>query len=63
MKQAFASVAIETSRREEICAILNQPYDPDHWNDWRWQMRHRFTRLDQFERLLDLTDSERRGRE
>lgn len=62
MKQeAFASVAIETPRREEICAILDQPYDPDHWNDWRWQMRHRFTRLDQFERLLDLTESERRG--
>src|SRR5215203_3735977 len=61
MKQAFASVAIETTRREEICAVLNQPYDPDHWNDWRWQMRHRFTRLDQFEKLLDLTESERRG--
>lgn len=62
MKQeAFASVAVETSRREEICAILNEPYDPDHWNDWRWQMRHRFTRLDQFEKLLDLTESERRG--
>ncbi len=62
MKQeAFASVAVETSRREQICTILNEPYDPDHWNDWRWQMRHRFTRLDQFEKLLDLTESERRG--
>ncbi len=62
MKQeAFASVAVESSQREEICAIFDLPYDPDHWNDWRWQMRHRLTRLDQFERLLDLTDAERRG--
>ncbi|HEV8581547.1 MAG TPA: KamA family radical SAM protein [Thermoanaerobaculia bacterium] len=62
MKQeAYASVAVETTRREEICAILGEPYDPDRWNDWRWQMRHRFTRLDQFERLLALTESERRG--
>jgi lysine 2,3-aminomutase len=62
MKQeALASFAVETTRREDVCAILGQPYDPDHWNDWRWQMRHRLTRLDQFERLLDLTESERRG--
>ena len=62
MKQeAFASVAVEVSQREEICAILDVPYDPEQWNDWRWQMRHRLTRLDQFERLLDLTDAERRG--
>jgi lysine 2,3-aminomutase len=62
MKQeALASLAIETTRREEICAIFGQSYDPEAWNDWRWQMRHRLTRLDQFERLLRLTDSERRG--
>ena len=62
MKQeAFASLAIETTRREEICAIFGERYDPDHWNDWRWQMRHRLTRLDQFEKLLHLTAAERRG--
>jgi lysine 2,3-aminomutase len=63
MKQeALASFAVETTtRREDVCAILGQPYDPAHWNDWRWQMRHRFTRLEQFEKLLDLTGSERRG--
>jgi lysine 2,3-aminomutase len=62
MKQeAFASLAVETTRREEICAIFDQPYDAEAWNDWRWQMRHRLTRLDQFEKLLRLTDSERRG--
>jgi lysine 2,3-aminomutase len=62
MKQeALASLAIETTRREEICAIFDQRYDSEAWNDWRWQMRHRLTRLDQFEKLLRLTDSERRG--
>ncbi|MBW8877014.1 MAG: KamA family radical SAM protein [Acidobacteria bacterium] len=62
MKQeAFASYSVETTRREEVCGLLGVPYDPDHWNDWRWQMRHRLTRLEQFERLLDLTESERRG--
>ncbi len=60
-QQALTSFTVETNRREDICAILGQEYDPAHWNDWRWQMRHRFTRLEQFERLLALTDSERRG--
>jgi lysine 2,3-aminomutase len=63
MKQeAFASsYAVETTRREEVCDLLGVPYDPDHRNDWRWQMRHRLTRLEQFERLLRLTEAERRG--
>ena len=36
---------------------------PDQeWNDWRWQLRHRITRLDQLERLLPtLTPEERAG--
>ena len=62
MNQAFASAAeFEPSRREKICAIFGEPYDPGLWNDWHWQLRHRLTRLDQFEKLLDLTEAERRG--
>src|SRR5499425_3943479 len=63
MKQeAFASVAEPlTARREEICAVVNDGYDPATWGDWRWQMRHRLTRLDQLDRLLRLTEAERRG--
>jgi lysine 2,3-aminomutase len=62
MKQeALASWMPLTTRREEICSLVNDGYDPAAWGDWRWQMRHRLTRLDQFERLLRLTDSERRG--
>ncbi len=49
------------ARREEICAVLNDAYDPATWGDWRWQMRHRLTRVDQFEQLLRLTPAERRG--
>jgi lysine 2,3-aminomutase len=62
MKQeAFASVSTGISRREEICSILKESYDPARWDDWRWQMRHRLTRIDQFEKLLRLTEAERRG--
>ena len=32
------------------------------WNDWRWQLKHRITRLEQLERLLPtLTPEERAG--
>jgi lysine 2,3-aminomutase len=60
-QEAFASVLTDAARREEICSVVNDTYDPARWADWRWQMRHRLTRLDQFERLLRLTDAERRG--
>jgi lysine 2,3-aminomutase len=35
---------------------------PDHeWNDWRWQLRHRITTLEQLETLMPLTREERLG--
>ncbi len=62
MKQeAFASAVAETARRDEICSLFGESYDPARWNDWRWQMRRRLTKLDQFEKLFRLTDVERRG--
>jgi len=33
----------------------------DAWNDWRWQLRNRITRIDQAEQYLRLTPSEREG--
>lgn len=61
-QQAFAEILTDTlTRREEICALFDESYDPARWNDWRWQMRHRLTRLDQFDRIFRLTESERRG--
>ncbi len=29
------------------------------WNDWRWQSQHRVRKLEQFERMLTLSDDER----
>src|SRR5688572_8950607 len=60
-RQAFASIDRETLRREEICSLFGVSYEPEQWNDWRWQIGHRLTRLDQFEKLIRLTDEERRG--
>jgi len=60
-QEAFASALSDSARRDEICRALGVPYDPEQWKDWRWQMRHRLTRLEQFERLVHLTESERRG--
>src|SRR4028118_2412976 len=64
MKQeAYASPALDpTARRAEICAVFGETYDPARWGDWRWQMRRRLSRLDQFETLFRLTESERPGR-
>ena len=58
---AAADPLIASARRDEICRIFGESYDPARWNDWRWQMRHRFIKPEQFEQLLRLTVSERRG--
>jgi len=49
------------SNRERLCRVFGTSYDPDAWSDWRWQLRHRLTRLEHFEAFLDLTASERLG--
>src|SRR3954447_24315715 len=61
IREALASIESATSRREDVCDALGVPYDAAQWNDWHWQMRHRLTLVEQFERLLALTESERRG--
>ena len=30
----------------------------EHWNDWKWQFRHRITSTDQLKRILALTEQE-----
>ncbi len=52
---------LASARREAICRIFGEDFDPARWNDWRWQIRHRLTKPEHFERLLRLTASERRG--
>ncbi|MDZ8069575.1 MAG: KamA family radical SAM protein [Nostoc sp. DedQUE08] len=48
-------------RCEEICQILGETYNQEHWNDWRWQMRHRLTKLEHFQKLLRLSATEEQG--
>ncbi|MEH2075189.1 MAG: KamA family radical SAM protein [Nostoc sp.] len=48
-------------RCEEICQILGETYNQERWNDWRWQMRHRLTKLEHFQKLLRLSPTEEQG--
>lgn len=50
-------------RRERLCRVFDESYDPASWSDWRWQMRHRLIRPQHFERFLELTPTERHGLE
>ena len=35
---------------------------PDEkWNDWRWQLSHRLNTVDEIEKILPLTESERKA--
>lgn len=43
-------------RRQHFADVTNRD-----WNDWRWQSRHRIRTLEQFEKLLDLSDGERQA--
>lgn len=52
---------LENSRREEVCQIFGETYDLERWNDWRWQMRHRLTKPEHFQRLLRLVPAEQQG--
>jgi len=58
---AAADPLLASARREEICRIFGETYDAARWNDWRWQMRRRLSKPEQFEQLLHLTPAERRG--
>src|SRR5512146_1809526 len=33
----------------------------DKWNDWRWQLSHRLNTVEEIEKILPLTDSERKA--
>jgi lysine 2,3-aminomutase len=46
-----------TSRR----APAFQDVPDEQWNDWRWQMRNRLNTVEDFEKVLSLTDSERKA--
>jgi lysine 2,3-aminomutase len=45
------------SKRAPIYADI-----PDEkWNDWRWQLSHRLNTAEDIEKVLPLTDSERKA--
>ncbi len=58
-----AELVPAASRRERLCRVFDEDYDPIAWTDWRWQMRHRLIRPHHFERYLELTPAERHGLE
>ncbi|HEX9013271.1 MAG TPA: lysine 2,3-aminomutase, partial [Anaerolineaceae bacterium] len=33
----------------------------EKWNDWRWQLSHRLNSVEDFEKILSLTESERKA--
>ncbi len=40
-------------------APIYQDVPAEKWNDWRWQLSHRLNTVEDFEKVLPLTDSER----
>ena len=46
-----------TSKRAKVYEDIPE----DKWNDWRWQMAHRLNSVEDFEKIIKLTDSERKA--
>ena len=42
-------------------APVYQNVPDEQWNDWRWQMRNRLNTAEEFEKVITLTDSERKA--
>ena len=61
IKNTILEPLVTDVRCEEICEILGETYNQERWNDWRWQMRHRLTKLEHFQRLLRLSAAEEQG--
>jgi lysine 2,3-aminomutase len=61
LRTASAATVAAVDRRQRLCDVFGEEYDPDSWADWRWQLRHRLTRPEHFERYLELTSSELNG--
>ncbi|MEH2198861.1 KamA family radical SAM protein [Nostoc sp.] len=61
IKNTILEPLVTDVRCEEICQILGETYKQERWNDWRWQMRHRLTKLEHFQKLLRLSPTEEQG--
>ena len=42
-------------------AAIYREIPDEKWNDWRWQLRHRLNSTSDFDRLINLTESEKRA--
>ena len=42
-------------------APVYQNVPDEQWNDWRWQMRNRLNTVEEFEKVITLTESERKA--
>jgi lysine 2,3-aminomutase len=54
----------EEKKAEEAKESIPSPWrnvSEREWNDWRWQLRHRVTTLDQLKEILELTPEEIEG--
>ena len=67
--QAEVTPAFLLAQNPPSCGSLTRAFrkrffpqtTPAEWNDWHWQMRHRIRSLEQFELMLELSESERRA--
>jgi lysine 2,3-aminomutase len=50
-----------TNRQKTIAETLEKGADIEKWQDWKWQVRHSITTIEQLESIagLDFTDEER----
>ena len=59
----LATLTFAPRSENSITTQFRKRFYPDasdeQWDDWRWQSRHRIRTLDQFERMLELSDEER----
>src|SRR5512136_881306 len=58
------SLPMEGEKAEESREIIPKVWEgisPKEWNDWRWQLRHRVTSLEQLKEIIDLTPEEIEG--
>lgn len=60
---AFSGASSSSRPTNPLTEEFRERFFPDvsnaEWDDWRWQSRHRIKTLDQFEKMLELSDEER----
>ncbi|MFL5322569.1 MAG: hypothetical protein ACJ790_23110, partial [Myxococcaceae bacterium] len=56
-----AALKIVESRADEPWRLLFPDATSGEWSDWRWQMRHAVKGVEALEKIIPLTDDERRG--